>query len=521
MAATDTLLSVPARGSLEHAVAVQAGVRVGWCVAVGGDLDVTLSCNFEPAGATGAAAAAVPVINPGRCTGDMGSFKPPAAGRLVFAFDNSFSMLRSKAVTLSVATGDDNSHVLSWDPILANEHVMRGIEMFFTNRFDEAEEFFAVHKDRVLVHNLSWATLRFFRALMTWEPEEIALAQARVKATQAMAEGQMPREGVLSSLRGMVSLGGGKAAAPPEGPPSPMSSGGLASPNSSSGAAPTTPTSSAGGAGGGGAGGMTPNQLEATLVYAEATMLTALLSLMEESIMALVRTGLSIRSGWKVYTSADRALGGGGGSGGVIMRAVCRESPQMQVLLGDLPRAGGIFPRAGGASAYGALVPPGVPPGASPAASPLIPGVHGHVLGGLEFGLGAFNCLASILPPIVLRVIAVLGFPSDRAAGLSQLRASLLAGGISAPLAALFLLTMRVLLPSFHSGDVSEHLPEAEAILELMLARYTDSALFLWLAGRMARMQGDVGKSTALLQRCQTIRAWPQLTHLCEYELGW
>jgi hypothetical protein len=340
MAATDTILSVPARVSLEHAVPVQAGVRVGWCVAVGGDLDVGLSCNYEPAASPAAAAAAVPLINQGRCAGDMGSFKPPAAGRLVFAFDNSFSMLRSKAVTLSVATGDDNSHVLSWDPILANEHVMRGIEMFFTNRFDEAEEFFAAHKDRVLVHHLSWATLRFFRALMTWEPEEIALAQARVKATQAMAEGQMPREGVLSSLRGIVSLGGGggggkAAASDAGGPPSPLSAGsGLASPSTSSAAAATTPTSSAaggfgGGGSGGGAGGMTPNQLEATLVYAEATMLTALLSLMEESIMALVRTGLSIRSGWKVYTSADRALGGGTRA---VTPAVCRERPQVQVL---------------------------------------------------------------------------------------------------------------------------------------------------------------------------------------------
>jgi hypothetical protein len=43
-------------------------------------------------------------------------------------------------------------------------------------------------------------------------------------------------------------------------------------------------------------------------------------------------------------------------------------------------------------------------------------------------------------------------------------------------------------LPAF-SGDIREHVPEAEAVLDAVLGRFNDSALFLWVAGRLARMQ--------------------------------
>jgi hypothetical protein len=115
-----------------------------------------------------------------------------------------------------------------------------------------------------------------------------------------------------------------------------------------------------------------------------------------------------------------------------------------------------------------------------------------HIVGGVQYGTGVFNVLASTLPPMVLRVIAALGFPCDRPAGMAQLRASTQSNGLRAPLAALFILAMRVLLPSFRSGDVSENVPEAEALLAVFLARFPSSALFMWMAGRLARMQGDV-----------------------------
>lgn len=496
-------ISVPARGKAESTANAAAGERVAWCMTVGGDLDIGFQLVHVPAqGGTELVVSAAP-----RKQTDMGSYVAPNAGKLVARFDNTFSFLRGKSVKLLVARGEDNSDVLSCDQALANQRVMKGMTLFFLNQFDEAEAFFATHKEKVPIFNLCWATLSFFKSLMTWEAETIATAQTRIKGTQTMADGWMPREGLVSSLKGGIAgiaslggaLGGGSSPAPGGDAGAPIDS------------------------------GLTERQLEATLITSESTMLLALLSLMEESLMALVRCGLCIRSGWATYRGGDKALGG-------VVSAM-RDSPQLQVLLSDLPRAAPLFPRAAGTPAadfmLGASTTPSTGTGggdggkgagatpAAPSSTTSVIAAHGHVLGALQFGVGAINALASVLPPIVMRVIAILGFPCDRAAGMAQLRASTLMGGVTAPLAALFILAMRVLLPSFHSGDVSQHVDEAEAVLTLMLGRYPDSALFLWMGGRLARMQGDVARATALLSRCKgTQCAWPQLLHLCDYELG-
>ena len=519
---------VPARGRASHRAPVAAGERVAYLVSVAGDgLDVLLSASF-----TSVDGVETCLASPVRTGNSEGSLCPACAGTLTLTLDNGHSLLTRKTVRVSVARGEDNSDVLARDHTLANRRVMVGMELFFTNRFDEAEAFFDVHRAKVPVYNLCWATVSFFRAVMTWEPYVIAAAQERIRGSQALSETWLPREGVLASLRGLVGGGGGSGA--PGAGAGAAGVGRTASPS-----APAADTPPAGGGGGGGPPShqqrplqptLSERQLEGTLVHSEATMLTALLCLMDESLLALVKTGLAIRSGWRHYHAGDRALGG-------CASAHVTDAPQLQVLLSDLPRAAALFPRAAGAAAVDCLLPPPPPPpppvpataaaaaasvDANDACPVVVVAAHGHVLGGFEFGLGAFNCLASVLPPLVLRVIAVLGFPCDRRAGLAQLRASLLRGGVTAPLAALFILCMRVLLPSFHSGDVTEHVPEAEAVLALLLPRYPDSALFLWLGGRLARMQGDVARAHALLSRAHHLpTAWPQLVHLCQYELGW
>ena len=205
--------------------------------------------------------------------------------------------------------------------------------------------------------------------------------------------------------------------------------------------------------------------------------------------MAMVRCGLAIRSGWSRYQQCDRALGGCVGR--------IASSPQLHVLLADAARAAAHFPAPLGARAHGCLSAPAPAPAPSaPSEAPAAPSVpparcHGHVLSGVEFGMGALNCLASVLPPIVLRVVSALGFPCDREAGMAQLRAAVLSGGPSTPVAGLFILAMRVLLPSFHSGDVGEHVAEAEAVLEVRGARGQEW-VGGWVGGGLGRVAARV-----------------------------
>ena len=67
-------------------------------------------------------------------------------------------------------------------------------------------------------------------------------------------------------------------------------------------------------------------------------------------------------------------------------------------------------------------------------------GVHPSVLGGVLFGVGSFNLMLSTLPPLVLRIVAALGFPSNRAVGIEQLKQCVAGRGVRFGIAALALL---------------------------------------------------------------------------------
>jgi len=122
---------------------------------------------------------------------------------------------------------------------------------------------------------------------------------------------------------------------------------------------------------------------------------------------------------------------------------------------------------------------------------------------------------------VAVRVLAALGFPCDREAGLAMLRRGLRAWNLRSPLSAFVLLLMRVLMPSFASSDVADNFAEAEAVAAHVERVYPDSALFLWIAGRLARLRGDGPRAAACLARSAGVVEWVQLAHLSAYELAW
>lgn len=176
-------------------------------------------------------------------------------------------------------------------------------------------------------------------------------------------------------------------------------------------------------------------------------------------------------------------------------------------------------------------------------AQEIVPGLDRSVVGGIQFGLGTFNLVISVMPPIILRIVEALGFPSDkyvhsryifltfdlnaciycRNVGISHLKLCMEGSGVRSPLAALMMLTYHVLLPSFiPTGLVlSHHSEKAENILRTMLGRFNDSALFLWISGRLERMRRNIPRSIEILEYCSSLQHdWIQLRHLCAYELG-
>ncbi len=449
-------LHISPRSQTVHVVDVKSAGLVRYSLEVRDNGVVGVALSWAPAG--GAPPRAVqPLLRLG--PRESHYFPAMERGELTFTFDCGGALLTGRTLTLRLSREALPASMpptaglrVAEDAHALNRLALRGVHLFFTNQFAAAEAFFEGERLRVPIFSLSYATLCWLRALMTWDAEVIAETNKRLCATQALCEVYMGAAG--GGLAGALGLGG-----------APLS----------------------------------PLQLEATLTYADASLLLALLNLMDESIMSLVKCGLNLRTGWKLYQAVDRALGSGvmGEKGG-----------------------GGSAPL--GADAAMAAVEPEAPP--APAGSTAADAeLRAHVEGGLLFGAGGFNAIASLLPPIIVRLLAVVGFPNDRAAGLSQLRRCFLGGLARAPLAGLLILGVRVVLPSFHAGAVAPHAGEAASVLAAMAARMPESVLPLWLGGRLARLscRPAVARDCYARAGAAAGNALLQVGHLCVCALAW
>ena len=134
---------------------------------------------------------------------------------------------------------------------------------------------------------------------------------------------------------------------------------------------------------------------------------------------------------------------------------------------------------------------------------------------------GNFNVIISILPSIILRVVSALGFPSDRTKGLELLNTCAANGGIRQPLSWLTLLFVHIVIPSFFTVRPAHHIAEGQRVLGDAFRKYPEGALYLWMQGRLNRMQRDLPRAIASFTRSAAGQpGWLQLQHLCLYELG-
>uniref|UniRef100_A0A8D3CMZ0 Zgc:158403 n=1 Tax=Scophthalmus maximus TaxID=52904 RepID=A0A8D3CMZ0_SCOMX len=103
---------------------------------------------------------------------------------------------------------------------------------------------------------------------------------------------------------------------------------------------------------------------------------------------------------------------------------------------------------------------------------------HVHLVGGISFGIGAFNLTLSLFPPRILRVLEFAGFSGDKVCFLFFL-----------PIA-----------HSFISGG----------------------AIFLFFAGRTEEIKGNIDEAVALFEDgCKAQQTWKQFHHMCYWELMW
>lgn len=139
----------------------------------------------------------------------------------------------------------------------------------------------------------------------------------------------------------------------------------------------------------------------------------------------------------------------------------------------------------------------------------------------LEFGIGAFNMVVSILPPKFVRVASFFGFPSSRSDGLALLRKAFERDGAVSPLAGCLLLTHHTMLQTSYLYGTTRFRDEAMDLAVLSKRLYPGSGWFLLLTGRLAKLMRDQPRATELFEQSMEAQAeWKPLRDMCLYELG-
>ncbi|XP_026769909.2 tetratricopeptide repeat protein 39C isoform X1 [Pangasianodon hypophthalmus] len=145
--------------------------------------------------------------------------------------------------------------------------------------------------------------------------------------------------------------------------------------------------------------------------------------------------------------------------------------------------------------------------------------------GSVSFGYGLFHLCISMVPPHLLRIINLLGFPGSRQEGLSALTYSSESKDMKAPLSTLALLWYHTVVQPFFALDGTETeagLQAAKAILQKKEAEYPNSSLFIFFKGRVLRLECEISRALICFNNALELASEQrEIQHICLYEIGW
>ncbi|KAM4641666.1 tetratricopeptide repeat protein 39A [Discoglossus pictus] len=146
---------------------------------------------------------------------------------------------------------------------------------------------------------------------------------------------------------------------------------------------------------------------------------------------------------------------------------------------------------------------------------------HCHFEGGVKLGVGAFNLTLSMLPTRILRLLEFVGFSGNKDYGLTQLQEGATVHSFRALLCTLLLLCYHTFL-SFVLGTGKGNIEEAEKLLQPYLKRYPKGAIFLFFAGRIEEIKGNIDLAIQRFEECcEAQQSWKPFHHMCYWQLMW
>uniref|UniRef100_A0A3Q2PMD2 Tetratricopeptide repeat domain 39C n=1 Tax=Fundulus heteroclitus TaxID=8078 RepID=A0A3Q2PMD2_FUNHE len=243
------------------------------------------------------------------------------------------------------------------------------------------------------------------------------------------------------------------------------------------------------------------DRLQRQIIIADCQVYIAVLSFIKQELSAYIKGGWILRKAWKMYNKCYNDI--------THLQEGNRGASEQQAAAS--PADGRRSSSAG--------------PGQSQRPDGIDPEVLGRLKGSVSFGYGLFHLCISMVPPHLLKIVNLLGFPGDRHQGLSALTYASESKDMKAPLATLALLWYHTVVQPFFALDGSDTqagLMEAKCILKQREPVYPNSSLFMFFKGRVQRLECQISSAlTSFNEALHLASDQREIQHVCLYEIGW
>ncbi|XP_045543508.1 tetratricopeptide repeat protein 39C isoform X2 [Salmo salar] len=237
------------------------------------------------------------------------------------------------------------------------------------------------------------------------------------------------------------------------------------------------------------------DRLQRQIIVADCQVYLAVLSFVKQELSSYIKGGWILRKAWKMYNKCHSDIS--------QLQETCvrRFSSHEEDLSSDQANHN------------------------SPVEGAVTEEALDRLKGSVSFGYGLFHLCISMVPPHLLKIINLLGFPGDRLQGLSSLMYASESKDMKAPLATLALLWYHtVVLPFFalDGSDTQAGLEEAKAILQRKAVVYPNSSLFMFFKGRVQRLECQINSALVSFHDALELASdQREIQHVCLYEIGW
>lgn len=357
------------------------------------------------------------------------------------------------------------------EPIDDAEMALQGINMLLNNGFKESDELFRRYRTQSPLMSFGASFVSFLNAMMTFEEEKMQTACDDLKNTEKLCENDSA--GVIETIRNKIKKSMDSQRC----------------------------------------GVAVVDRLQRQIIVADCQVYLAVLSFVKQELSAYIKGGWILRKAWKMYNKCHSDIS-------QLQEACQRRSLLQQEEAMCADNANHNSPPSS---------PPPSPHTGTPDSGPGKGTVTAEALdrlkGSVSFGYGLFHLCISMVPPHLLKIINLLGFPGDRLQGLSSLMYASESKDMKAPLATLALLWYHtVVLPFFalDGSDTHSGLMEAKAILQRKCVVYPNSSLFMFFKGRVHRLECQINSALACFHDALELASdQREIQHVCLYEIGW